>query len=90
MAVVMVSFDGRFFDRPVHRFDLAVGRGMLDLGELVLDVVFRASQIKHVGHDGCGRAIDVPRREGELDAPFDCPPAAVAQGRIVCQDSVDF
>ena len=40
MAVVVVTFDSRFLDRSVHSLDLAVGPGMLDFGEPVLDPVF--------------------------------------------------
>ena len=50
MAVVMVSLDSRLFDRPVHPLDLAVGLGMLDLGEPVLDPVFVAAHFEHVGY----------------------------------------
>ena len=68
VAVVMVSFDGRFLDRPIHPFDLAVGPWMFDLGQPVLDAVFVAPHIEHVRHvSGCG-AVSVTRREGELDA----------------------
>ena len=77
VAVVMVSFDGRLLDRPVHPFDLAVSPWMLDLGEPVFAPVFFAPHVEHVGHIcGCG-AVSVTRRDGELDA-------------IVSQDGVDF
>ena len=57
VAVVMVSFDGCFLDRPVHPFDLTVGPWVLDLGESVLDPVFVAAHVEHVGHPcGC-RAV---------------------------------
>ena len=46
----MISLDRRLLDRPVHSLDLAVGRGMLDLGEPVLDPVFMAPQVEHVGY----------------------------------------
>ena len=76
VAVVMVSLDRRLLDRPVHPFDLPIGPGMLDLGEPVLDLVFVAAHVEHVGHvSGCG-AVCVAWREGELDA-------------IVSQDGVD-
>ncbi len=77
MAVIMVPFDGGLLDRPVHPFDLAVGPGMSNFSEPVLDIIFRAPQVEHVRHDGCGRAIGVSRREGELDP-------------IVGQHCVDF
>jgi hypothetical protein len=64
----MVAFDRGFLDRPVHPFDLAVGPGMLDLGEPMLDPVLAAAHVEHVGHVGCRGAIGVARRKGELDA----------------------
>jgi hypothetical protein len=77
VAVIMVPFDSGLLDRPVHPFDLPVGSGMLDFGEPVLDLVFVAPHVEHVGHpSGCG-AVGIARREGELDA-------------VVGEHSVDF
>lgn len=77
VTVIMVSLDGSFLDCPVHPFDLAVGPWVLDLGEPVLDSVFLAPHVEHVGHPcGC-RAVGIARREGELDA-------------VVGQHGVDF
>ena len=67
MAVIMIPFDGRLLDCSVHPFDLPVGPGMLDFGGAVLDPVFFAAHVEHVGHVGGGRAVSVARREGELD-----------------------
>ncbi len=53
MAVVMVAFDSCLLDRSVHPFDLAIGPGMLDLGEPVLDTVLVAAEVEHVRHAGC-------------------------------------
>lgn len=49
VTVVMVAFDGRFLDRPVHAFDLPIGPRMLDLGEPVLDAVFPGSASRTSG-----------------------------------------
>ena len=66
MAVVVVTFDSRFFDRSVHSLDLAVGPGMLDC-EPVFDPVLTATHVEHV-RDVSGRGpIGVARRERELD-----------------------
>ena len=67
MAVIMVPFDGGLLDRPVHPFDLPVGPGMLDFGESVLDPVFVAPHVEHVGHVAGGWSVCVARREAELD-----------------------
>lgn len=77
MAVIMVPFDGSLLDRAVHPFDLSVGPGMLDFGEPVLDPVFFAPHVEHVGHPGCCGTIGIARREGELDT-------------VVGQHCVDF
>jgi hypothetical protein len=47
MAVVMVAFDGGLLDCAVHPLDLAVGSGMLDLGEPVFDLIFVAAHVEH-------------------------------------------
>ena len=49
VAVVVVALDGGFLDRAVHPLDLAIGPGMLDLGQAVLDAVFPAAHVEHVG-----------------------------------------
>lgn len=68
MAVVMIAFDDGFLDRPVHPFDLAVGPGMPDLGEPVLDAILTTTHIEHVRDVAGGGAIGVAWREGKLDA----------------------
>ncbi len=68
VAVVVVALDRRFLDRAVHAFDLAVGPGMPDLGQPVLDSVLAAAHVEHV-RDVLGRwPIRVAGLEGELDA----------------------
>ena len=55
VTIVMVAFDGGFLDGPVHALDLAVGPGMLDLGEPMLDAIFpTAHMLRHVS---CRRAV---------------------------------
>src|SRR5436190_22163325 len=44
VIVVVIAFDGCVLDRAVHSFDLAVGPGMIDLGESVFDTVLAAMQ----------------------------------------------
>ena len=77
MAVVMIALDGGVLDRPVHAFHLAIGPGMSDLGETMLDPVFSAAHVEHMGDVRGGRAVNVARRKRELDA-------------IVRQHGVDF
>ena len=48
VIVVVIAFDGCVLDRAVHSFDLAVGPGMIDLGESVFDTVLAAPQSEHV------------------------------------------
>jgi len=40
--------DRGFFDRPVHALDLAIGPGVVDLGQTMLDAVQVADTIKNV------------------------------------------
>lgn len=77
MALVMVAFDGGIFDRPVHAFHLAIGPGMLDLGAAVLNPVFVAAHVEHMGDVRGGRTVSVARRKRELDP-------------VVRQHGVDF
>jgi hypothetical protein len=51
MALVMRPVDGGILDRPVHAFHLAIGPGMLDLGEAVLNPVFLAARVELGGMD---------------------------------------
>ena len=46
MAIVMIAFNGCVLDGPIHSLDLAIGPGMLDLGEPVLNAMFKANPIK--------------------------------------------
>lgn len=55
MALVMIAFDGGVLDRPVHAFHLAIGPGMLDLGEAVRNPVFVAAHVEHMGDRRGGR-----------------------------------
>ena len=73
MAVVVIALDGCVLDRPVHAFDLPIGPGVLDLGEAVLDAVFTATHVEHMGHVSSGWAVSVAWRIGKLDAPHHWP-----------------
>lgn len=78
MVFVVVSFDRRVLDRAVHPFNLAVGLGMIWLGQPMRDVIGLADQVK--SHLAECHAVAIARLLGELDAPlgrFGCakPPA---------------
>ena len=68
VAVIVVVLDRGFLDGAVHAFDLAVGPGMLHLGEAMVDAVFLATPVEHVRDVARRRSIGVARREGELNA----------------------
>src|SRR3546814_9100855 len=51
VAVVVVAANGGLFDRAVHAFDLAVGPGVVRLGEPVVDVRFGASELEGMGSE---------------------------------------
>ena len=63
MVVIMVALDRSLLDRPVHQRDLAVGLGMLDLGQPVFDLMLVADPIKDVVE-----RVFVLRYIDELDA----------------------
>ena len=63
----MIAFYGRFLDGSVHALNLTVGPRVPDFGQAVFDAVFLATQVEHVRHPCCCRAIPVAWRQGELD-----------------------
>lgn len=48
MAVVLVVFDRRFFNRSAHALCLAVGPRMHDFGEPMLNPILTATHVEHV------------------------------------------
>ncbi len=63
---VVELLDVGFFDGSVHAFGLAVGPGMVGLGQLVLDAVLVADTIEDVGAEiAPGRAVAVLGQIGE-------------------------
>lgn len=63
VAVVVVALDRRVLDRAVHPLDLAIGPGMVHLGQPVLDVVLGTDAAEDVC-EGIGILLAV----GELNA----------------------
>ena len=51
MAVVVVAPDRCFLEGAVHALDLAVRPGMVRLGEAMIDIVLRTSQLKSMRPD---------------------------------------
>lgn len=70
----MEGFDGRFLDRPYHSLGLAVGPGVVGLGESMLDAIALAGAPEDVSDPGLRHALIAI---DELDA-------------IVGQDGVDL
>ena len=62
---VMEGLDGGFLDGAVHPLGLAVGPGMIGLGELVLDAVLAADAVEDVAHPLGSGPIAVLRQVGE-------------------------
>jgi hypothetical protein len=46
---------------------LAIGPGMLDLGQPMFDPVLLAAHVEHMRRISCRRAVRIARWEGELD-----------------------
>src|SRR3546814_5241451 len=63
MAVVMVALDRCFLDGAVHSFDLAIGPGVLHLGQAMLDAMLVADPVEDMVE-----GVFVMRHIGELDA----------------------
>ena len=45
---VVIAFHGRFLQRSLHALDLAVGPGMIEFGEPVLDAIALAGSIEDI------------------------------------------
>ena len=52
---LVVALHSRFLERPVHSFDLAVGPGVVWLGEPMFDAVLSASSIERMAAPHCSR-----------------------------------
>ena len=65
VGFVIKAFDRRILDRSVHALDLAVGPGMLGLGEAMVDVGLGAGIFEGVSAEGlltCDQLLDLRRR----------------------------
>lgn len=67
-VIIVIAFDSGLLDRSVHAFDLPIGPRVFDLGQAMLDAVFLAAHIEHMGHVSSCRTVLITRREGEQDA----------------------
>ena len=68
VGLIVVAAHRCFFHGAVHALNLTVGPGMVRFGEPVLDAVFLAAHIEHMGGVPRGWAIGISWREGELNA----------------------
>jgi hypothetical protein len=60
VALVVVALDGRVLERAVHPLDLAVGPGVVGLGQPVLDAVLLARVVEGVDAPEAGLAAGGP------------------------------
>jgi len=90
MVVVVEALDGGVLDGAVHPFDLAIGPGVLDLGQSMLDAVLSAAHVEHLCDKGCGRPVGIARREGELDPPRHCLSDQWRSNGSIGEDGVDL
>lgn len=75
VAVVVIAFDGRILDRPVHPFDLAIGPWMVRFSQSVFYFICLVDHVE--AHRPRINCVPVPRLLCELDA-------------IVRENGVDF
>ena len=61
VGFVVEAFDSSFLEGSVHAFDLAVGPGMFQLGQAMIDVSFGAGELEGMG------AEEFSAFEGKLD-----------------------
>jgi len=67
MAVVVETLYGSVLEGAVHVLDLPIGPWMIDLREAVLDSIFTASHVEHMGRVLGGWSVGVSRRISKLD-----------------------
>lgn len=48
VGLLVDAFDGRVFDRLIHRFDLAIGTGVFRFGRAMIDIVARIGEFERV------------------------------------------
>ena len=60
-GLIVEALNGGLFKRAIHPFDLAIGPGVLGLGEAMIDVGLGASQLEAMGPDRLAAL------EGQLD-----------------------
>lgn len=65
---VVKALGGGLLVCSIHPVNLAIGPRMLDHDKAMLNAVFSAAHVEHVGHAGRRRPIGVARRVRELDA----------------------
>jgi hypothetical protein len=68
VAVVVIATDGGVFDGAIHTFDLAVGPGMVWLGQPVFNSMAFTDAIERAPPEHGRRPLSVLRQIGELDA----------------------
>ena len=68
VGVIEEAFDGGFLDGSVHAFDLAVGPGMVRLGESMFDDVAAADSVEGMASKAGGGSLAVPGEVCELDS----------------------
>ena len=71
MALIIIAFDCRILDGPVHSFDLAIGPRMLRLGRSVFDIGLGASIFEGMRPEFfavCDRFLD--ERNGRTTSPW--------------------
>lgn len=67
-VVVVVALDGRLFDGSVHALYLAVGPGMVGLGESMFDAMLQADAVEGMPSEPGGWSFAVLGQIGELDS----------------------
>src|SRR6516164_2244687 len=68
VLAIMVALNGGFLEGSVHPLDLAVGPGMVGLGQPVLDVICITKHVEHVDAPPSRGPEPVRRQVCELDA----------------------
>jgi len=67
-VAVVEGFDRRILDGAVHSFGLAVGPGVIRLGQMMLDAMLVADTVEDVGaKETPGRAFPVLGRSAKAD-----------------------
>ena len=66
VPVIVIAFDRRLINRPVHSLHLAISPWVLDFRQALFNSIFATTHVEHVVHVDSLWAVRITRCKGEL------------------------